>query len=98
MREERASGRLLQQSGQRLHASRSHQRRAEQLAGVLFTEGFAEASVDLVSAEPKRELRGHEPADARATHVVDGIAGLLEGLQEPDVRISLGAAGAERDA
>ena len=97
VREERLSGGLLEQAGERLDAGRADQGRLEQLGHVLGAERLAEARVDLARAAAQGDLAGHEPADARAADVVDRVAGLLERLEEAHVGVALRPAGAEGD-
>ena len=71
---------------------------AEELAEPLLVERPAKPLVDLLRVVAERHMGRDEAADAAPAGVVDGVARLLEHLQHSDVRVSLRAAGAERDA
>src|SRR5207249_11959113 len=71
---------------------------AEALAEPLLVEGLAKPLVGLLRVVAERDMARNEAADAAAADEVDGVAGLLEHLEHPHVRVALGAACPERHA
>ncbi len=61
-------------------------------------ERLAQEPVDLAGAGAEGQMRADDRPDAAAGDAVDHVAGLLEHLQHADVRVALGAAGAEGEA